>query len=484
MSLSFDNSYARLPERFYQRTPPAQVRSPELILQNEQLARQLGISSDVFQQERAAEYFSGTRLWPTSEPLALAYAGHQFGGFVPQLGDGRAHLLGEVLTPSGRRYDIQLKGSGPTHFSRGGDGRAALGPVLREYLMSEAMHALGVPTSRALAVTTTGEPVYRETELPGAVLTRVASSHLRVGTFEYFAARGDIEGLRILVDYALERHYPDARDARPEAEILLDCVISSQAKLVAHWMSVGFVHGVMNTDNCTISGETIDYGPCAFLDAYDESRTFSSIDRGGRYAYSQQPKIAQWNMARLAETLLPLFGGSEEDALTRATDLLHRFSGRYEEALRTRSSERLGVSDPGIALLLDRRLRELMATDKADFTQTYSLLREVAEGRSEAFLQQFTKTRAEASDFCEDYRAALTKSETSSDGPPRPRTPLYIPRNHWVERALDDAEEGDLDLVHRLLEAVRAPFTHSSKFEDFAIPPGAEQWSHVTFCGT
>ncbi len=484
MSLSFDNSYARLPERFYQRTAPAQASDPKLLLKNEALAAELGIPADVLSGERAAEYFSGTSLLPTSEPLALAYAGHQFGGFVPQLGDGRAHLLGEVLAPDGRRYDIQLKGSGPTHFSRGGDGRAALGPVLREYLVSEAMHALGIPTSRSLAVTTTGEPVYRQSPLPGAVLTRVASSHLRVGTFEYFAARQDAEGLRILVDYALERHYPDQRDARPPAETLLDCVISAQASLIAHWMSVGFVHGVMNTDNCTISGETIDYGPCAFLDAYDEARTFSSIDRGGRYAYFNQPQIAQWNMARLAEALLPLFGGHEEEAVTRATALLRQFPSRYQAKLRHLAAERLGVPDADAALALDKRLRALLSDDRADFTFTYSLLEEVAKGQTETFLAQFPKAKQDASSFCDDYRQARAQPANDPDQAIQSRTPLYIPRNHWVEEALEEAQEGNLELFNRLLEAVRNPWVPSDRFDDFARPPGPEQWSHVTFCGT
>ena len=325
---AFDNTYARLPERFYVRLNPTPVAGPRLVRVNRELARMLGLDADALASPEGVEILAGNRVAEGSEPLAQAYAGHQFGHFVPQLGDGRAILLGEVMGRDGVRYDIQLKGSGPTPFSRGGDGRAALGPVLREYIVSEAMAALGVPTTRALAAVTTGEHVLREAPLPGAVLTRVAASHLRVGTFEYFAARRDIEATRMLADFAIARHYPEAADAKQPYRALLDGVIARQAQLIAQWMLLGFIHGVMNTDNTSISGETIDYGPCAFMEAYDPATVFSSIDRHGRYAYGNQPRAALWNLARLAEALLPVLvqeAGSEEAALASAEEALGSF---------------------------------------------------------------------------------------------------------------------------------------------------------------
>src|SRR5277367_805149 len=329
----FENSYARLPERFYSRLNPTPVSAPNLIKLNVELARDLSLDPDELASQEGVEILAGNRVAEGSEPLAIAYAGHQFGQFVPELGDGRANLLGEVVGRDGVRYDIQLKGSGPTPFSRRGDGRAALGPVLREYIVSEAMAALGVPTTRALAAVTTGEQVFRETVLPGAVLTRVAASHLRVGTFQYFAAQGDTEGIRSVADYAIARHYPEAAGKKRPYRALLDGVIARQAHLVAQWMLFGFIHGVMNTDNTSISGETIDYGPCAFMEAYDPAKVFSSIDHQGRYAYGNQPRAAHWNLARLAEALLPLLQleqGSEEAALASAQQALAAFAPQFE----------------------------------------------------------------------------------------------------------------------------------------------------------
>lgn len=497
MSLPFDNSYARLPERFYQRTRPTPVKSPKLVVFNQALSESLGLPDSLSKDPRAADYFSGNALFPDSEPLALAYAGHQFGGFSPQLGDGRAHLLGEIVTPKGQRFDIQLKGSGPTAFSRGGDGRAALGPVLREYLVSESMHALGVPTTRSLAAVTTGEPIHRATVLPGAVLTRLASSHLRVGTFEYFGARGDTEALALLVNYALSRHYPSVERSSSSAQVLLDCVISAQAKLVAHWMSIGFVHGVMNTDNCTISGETIDYGPCAFLDAFDPTRTFSSIDHGGRYAYERQPVIAQWNLARLAEALLPLIHEDEEQAVATATELLRRFPERYREYRDAHSATKLGIAAIEYAARLDQELQGLMAEERADFTLTYYYLDQARKGDAESFLGLFENTRPKANEWLHRYQAAVaqesndrvnsdrvSRDRAPQENTPTLRNPLYIPRNLALEDALDAAQEGDLNPFFRLLRAVQAPFDELPEFADLKTPPGREQWSHVTFCGT
>ena len=317
---AFDNTFARLPEHFYARLDPTPVAAPRIVKVNVELARELGLDADALTSEHGVAVLAGNRVADGAEPIALAYAGHQFGHFVPQLGDGRANLLGELVSRDGQRYDVQLKGSGRTPFSRGGDGRAALGPVLREYIVSEAMAALGVPTTRALAAVTTGERVLRDIVLPGAVLTRVAASHLRVGTFQYFAARGDVEGLRILADYAIARHYPEAAHAKEPYRALLEGVIARQAQLIAQWMLLGFIHGVMNTDNTSISGETIDYGPCAFMEAYDPAKVYSSIDHGGRYAYGNQPRVALWNLARLAESLLPVLAqesGSEEAGVGR-----------------------------------------------------------------------------------------------------------------------------------------------------------------------
>src|SRR6202521_6062841 len=333
--LRFDNTYARLPERFYARVNPTPVATPRFVKLNLELARSLGLDPHALASEQGVQILAGNRVAEGSEPLALAYAGHQFGYFVPQLGDGRANLLGEVMGPDGVRYDIQLKGSGPTPFSRRGDGRAALGPVLREYIVSEAMAALGVPTTRALATVTTGERVFREAILPGAVLTRVAASHLRVGSFQYFAARGDTEGTRRLADYAIARHYPEAAQPKQPYRALLDGVIARQARLVAQWMLLGFIHGVMNTDNTSISGETIDYGPCAFLEAYDPAKVFSSIDHYGRYAYGNQPTAMHWNLARLAEALLPVLEqelGDGESALAAAKESLTAFGPQFEAA--------------------------------------------------------------------------------------------------------------------------------------------------------
>src|SRR5437588_543388 len=345
ISLPFDNSYARLAERFYARLAPTPVAAPRLVKLNTALAAELGLDAGQLASPQGVEVLAGNRIAPGSQPIALAYAGHQFGNFVPQLGDGRAILLGEVLDKDGVRRDIQLKGSGPTPFSRRGDGRAALGPVLREYIVSEAMAALGIPTTRALAAVTTGEMVWRETPLPGAVLTRVASSHIRVGTFQFFAAQGDLDAIRRLADHVIARHYPEAVDAANRYRTLLDLVISRQAALIAKWQLVGFIHGVMNTDNMSIAGETIDYGPCAFMDVYHPGTVFSSIDQMGRYAYRNQPRIAQWNLARFAECLLPLLAQSEDAGLQQAQEALDAFAPHFEAAYTSGLRRKLGLHE-------------------------------------------------------------------------------------------------------------------------------------------
>jgi len=379
----FDNTYARLPEHFYSRVNPLPVAAPRLIKVNTQLAQNLGLDPAALASQQGVETLAGNRIADGSEPLAIAYAGHQFGHFVPQLGDGRANLLGEVIAQNGQRYDIQLKGSGPTPFSRRGDGRAALGPVLREYILSEAMAALGIPTTRALAAVATGDRVLRESILPGAVFTRVAASHLRVGTFEYFAARNDTNAIRTLADFAIARHYPDAAHAARPYRALLDGVISRHANLVAQWLLVGFIHGVMNTDNTSISGETIDYGPCAFMESYNPAQVFSSIDRQGRYAYANQPHAAHWNLTRLAESLLPILEqefGSEQAALDAANEALAAFAPQFEATHAAGLRAKLGLAteqDGDRSLAQD--LLDLMAAQQADFTQTFRHLSDAAE---------------------------------------------------------------------------------------------------------
>ncbi|MFN8991098.1 MAG: protein adenylyltransferase SelO, partial [Betaproteobacteria bacterium] len=374
LPLGFQHSYRALPERFYAALAPTPVREPRLVAFNAPLARELGLDPGAV-QPHAARIFSGNQLPPDASPLALAYAGHQFGHFVPQRGDGRAILLGELVDASGVRRDLQLKGAGRTPFSRGGDGRAALGPVLREYLVSEAMHALGIPTTRALAAVLTGEPVFRDDALPGAVLTRVAASHVRVGTFQYFAARGDTEGLRALADWVIARHYPEAAQADNPALALLAAVCERQAALVARWMMVGFVHGVMNTDNTTISGETIDYGPCAFMDAYHPETVFSSIDHQGRYAFANQPGIAQWNLTRLAECLLPLIEPDADRAVSLATEVIEAFAGRFQRHWTHGMRAKLGLAtqEEGDAALASELL-ELLQGAQADYTLAFRRL--------------------------------------------------------------------------------------------------------------
>src|SRR5262245_4571217 len=413
MSFAFDHTYARLPTRFYARVQPSPVGAPRLLAWNEPLAELLGLTRDDLTAPELVEALAGNRLPDGAQPLALAYAGHQFGGFVPQLGDGRAILLGEIVGRDGVRRDVQLKGAGPTPFSRGGDGRAAVGAVLREYLVSEAMAALGVPTTRALAAVATGEWVYRDERLPGAVLTRVASSHLRVGTFQYFAARDDREALAQLLDYAIARHYPQAAHAPIPALGLLESVMDAQARLVARWLALGFVHGVMNTDNTSIAGETLDYGPCAFLDGFDPDRTFSSIDQGGRYAFQNQPSIALWNLARLAETLLPLIDADTTRAIALATELLETFSVRFGAAYAVEMRKKLGPgsAQDGDGELVDGLLA-CMAEQHADFTLCFRRLADVASGADASTLTALFSDPTAIQRWLEAWRARLLVEST------------------------------------------------------------------------
>lgn len=491
--LSFDNTYTCLPERFYSRVKPTPVAAPRLVKVNTELARSLGLDPEQLQSSEGVEVLAGNRIADRSEPIAQAYAGHQFGQFVPQLGDGRAILLGEIKALDGLRYDIQLKGAGPTRFSRRGDGRAALGPVLREYIVSEAMAAMGVPTTRALAAVTTGEVVFRETPLPGAVLTRVATSHLRVGTFEYFAAQHDTEATRLLAEYAIDRHYPEAKQAQHPYRALLDAVIARHAALVAKWMLIGFVHGVMNTDNTSISGETLDYGPCAFMEAYDPSTVFSSIDFQGRYAYANQPSIALWNLARFAETLLPhieLQSGSEESAIASATEALTAFNPQFQAAYLAGLRRKLGLmtaDDRDAALAQD--LLQRMTTNRADFTLTFRRLSYSALGpeHDENVAELFADPTAFHT-WAVGWRQRLSAEPTPDQvrsSAMKADNPIFIPRNHLVEQAIVAAvARKDFGPFEELLEAISRPYEQRPVNEQYSTPARPEESVTQTFCGT
>jgi serine/tyrosine/threonine adenylyltransferase len=489
----FDNSYVRLPGRCYVRLDPTPVADPALVAFNRQLADELGSDGALRGENELAAIFAGNTVPAGAEPIAMAYAGHQFGSFVPQLGDGRAHLLGEVIDRRGERRDIQLKGSGQTPFSRNGDGRAALGPVLREYLVSEAMHALGIPTTRALAAVTTGQQVYREEPLPGAVLTRVAASHVRVGTFEFFAARNDIEALRALADHVIGRHFPAAGEADEPCLALLQAVVNRQATLVARWLHVGFVHGVMNSDNTAISGETIDYGPCAFMDAYDPATVFSSIDLHGRYAYANQPRIAQWNLARFAETLLPLVGAEPDEAVERMTPAVQGFAGEFERQWLDGMRRKLGLAsvEAGDSALV-AELLDAMQGAKADYTQTFRRLCYAAEGTDlaahagvhELFGGQSVAYLAWATRWLErvarDPQAPAARAVAM-----RAVNPAVIPRNFRVEEALRAAvEDSDYGPFERLLVMLARPHEDDPGAARFLAPPTPGAAPYRTFCGT
>jgi uncharacterized protein YdiU (UPF0061 family) len=480
----FDNSYARLPEALYSRVDPVPVAKPGLAVLNEQLASELGLDPDTL-LESGADIFAGNRIPAGAEPIAQAYAGHQFGHFT-NLGDGRAVLLGEHLTPAGTRCDIQLKGSGQTPYSRRGDGRAALGPMLREYIISEAMHALGIPTTRSLAVATTGEQIAREELLPGAVLTRVAASHIRVGTFEYANAIGDMAALEALTQHTLARHYPELRGADNAALALFDAVLERQAKLVAQWVCVGFVHGVMNTDNMALSGETIDYGPCAFMDSYDPATVFSSIDRGGRYAYGNQPNIAHWNLARLAEALLPLIDTEKDQAAAKAEEALGRFPERFRFHYLSGLRAKLGLlSEEESDFDLARGFLDWMKEAEVDFTNSFVALTHTAEtGEMEGPLSfGGAPLRAwQAKWTARLQRQHKTKAEVAQVM--RRTNPVVIPRNHRVEEALAAASSGNFDFMNRLLQALERPYEETTANESYRAAPVPAAAPYRTFCGT
>lgn len=480
---NFDNSYSRLPEAFYHRVNPTPVAAPQLVVLNDKLAGELGLDPNFLRSEEGVEILAGNSLPTGSAPLAQAYAGHQFGYFT-MLGDGRAVLIGEQITPAGKRVDIQLKGAGKTRYSRGGDGRAALGPMLREYLVSEAMAALGIPTTRSLAVVTTGEVVVRDELLPGAVLTRVAASHLRVGTFQYAAARGNRSELETLADYALQRHFPDVDPRDPGRFLhLLQAVIEKQASLVAKWQLAGFIHGVMNTDNMTISGETIDYGPCAFMDTYDPATVFSSIDEHGRYAYDQQPRVAGWNLARFAEALLPLLHDEEGKAIEIAQEAVSAYPDRFRHYWLTGMRAKLGLSsaeDDDLGLIED--LLALMHRHRADYTNTFRTLtldriEDAAMYGTEEW-QVWQRRWTERQQRQPGGREAAVRLMKQSN-------PSVIPRNHRVEEALEDAvHRGDMRTFDVLLSVLADPYAYSAEQEAYAQPPPPSAVPYRTFCGT
>ena len=485
---TFDNSYARELEGLYLPWTGAKAPAPQVLRVNAGLAEELGLDLDALKSAEGAAFLTGTAAPESSAPLAMAYAGHQFGGFSPQLGDGRALLLGEVIDRKGKRRDIHLKGSGRTPFSRGGDGKAVLGPVLREYLIGEAMHALGVPTTRALAASLTGEMVWREGGKPGAVLARVASSHLRVGTFQFFAARGETDRLRQLADYAIARHFPDLVGTQDRYLQLLSRVSEAQARLIAQWVNLGFVHGVMNTDNVAISGETIDYGPCAFIDVYDPKAVFSSIDRNGRYAYGNQPNIAQWNLARFAESLLDLIDPDDSDAaIAKATEALNHFPHHYQAEWLKGVRAKLGLmKDLPDDLDLAKDLLALMAESRADFTQTFRSLSDVARGSDAAFRDRFLNLSA-IDLWLGRYRERSVEEDIPADARAAAMdrvNPIYIPRNHKVEEALEAAERGEMAPFDRLLAAITSPFEGREDLEAYAQPAPDDFGPYTTYCGT
>ncbi|MBC6442826.1 MAG: YdiU family protein [Rhodobacteraceae bacterium] len=478
MPIAFDNSYARLPGRFYAKLNPDPAPRPGLIRLNHALALKIGLDVDWLASADGIAMLSGAAVAEGSEPLAMAYAGHQFGGWSHQLGDGRAHLLGEVMGPDGIRRDIQLKGSGRTPFSRMGDGKSALGPVLREYLISEFMAAAGVPTTRALAATLTGVRVQRETSQPGAVLVRVAESHVRVGTFQYFHAREDADGVRTLADYVIDRHDPDIRQVEGRYRILLDTIVERQAQLVAQWMGLGFIHGVMNTDNMQIAGETIDYGPCAFMDAFHPGAVFSSIDHGGRYAWSNQPGIAAWNLSRLAETFLPLLHEDADKAVKIARDSVGRFSHVFNAALNDLYRRKFGIAeDPQFVQATFRAMTDC----GVDYTLLFSGLTRIALGGDDALVVDLFHDADRGKNWLAAWREKHDREKAHTM---ITVNPIFIPRNHRVDHALKSANDGNYKAFEELLEVLANPYDAREQFEKYEAPPKPEEIVHQTFCGT
>lgn len=488
MLLPFDNTYAKLPSAFYESVLPTPVANPQRIALNRPLAAFLGLDTTYLESQEGLAFLAGNGIPAGAKPLAMAYAGHQFGGFSPQLGDGRAILIGEVIDQDGIRRDLQWKGSGPTPFSRRGDGRSALGPVLREYLVSEAMAALGIPTTRALSAVSSGQPVYREEIEPGGVFVRVAASHLRIGTFQFFAARQDHDSLRTLLDYAIQRHYPTCVEAENPALAFLGQVCQAQARLVARWMQIGFIHGVMNTDNTSISGETIDYGPCAFMDYYNPNQKYSYIDQGGRYAYNQQPNIALWNLTRLAEALLPVIAEDPAVAAAAAEAVLNQFPEAFQESLVVAFTRKIGLTpDDSENWPFVQKLLGMMEENRADYTLTFRHLSSAVLPEGEAALLALFPESSGLTNWLSDWRDKLHRSGSS---PAQIATgmnlhnPAFIPRNHRIEEVIIAARSGDFAPFHRLHSILQYPYDEQAAFSDYAEPPAENEIVRATFCGT
>ncbi|MDC0393364.1 YdiU family protein [Candidatus Pelagibacter sp.] len=477
----FDNTYSKLPKSFLENIKPIPVKDPKLIILNKNLAKQLNLDFSKFSDTDLAQIFSGNSLPEGSETIAQAYAGHQFGHFT-MLGDGRAVMLGEHLDKENKRFDIQFKGSGRTSFSRSGDGRAVLGPMLREYIISEAMHTLNIPTTRSLAVVSTGEEVIREQMLPGAILTRVASSHIRVGTFQYIAATQNAVDLKTLFNYTIDRHYPEIKDSKTKALDLLNLLMQKQCELVINWMRVGFIHGVMNTDNMTVSGETIDYGPCAFMDQYHPQTVFSSIDQNGRYSYNNQPRITKWNLARFAECIIPLIDQDEQKAISIATETINNFEKLYEEKWLNMMRDKLGLfgEDKDDKHLIFELLI-WMENNKADFTNTFCNLMQIQSIKDPIYQNQ------EYLNWTTKWKKRLEKNNTEKEKYlelMRSVNPIFIPRNHKVEEALKDASENKLETLNQLLEVIKYPYKDNGMLMDYQRPMSNENGDYKTFCGT
>ena len=477
----FDNTYSKLPKSFLENIKPVPVKDPKLIILNKNLANQLNLDFSKFSDTDLAKMFSGNNLPEGSETIAQAYAGHQFGHFT-MLGDGRAVMLGEHLDKDNNRFDIQFKGSGRTSFSRSGDGRAVLGPMLREYIISEAMHALNIPTTRSLAVVSTGEDVIREQMLPGAILTRVASSHIRVGTFQYIAATQNADDLKTLFNYTIDRHYPEIKDSKTKALDLLNLLMKKQCELVINWMRVGFIHGVMNTDNMTVSGETIDYGPCAFMDQYHPQTVFSSIDQNGRYSYNNQPRITKWNLARFAECIIPLIDQDEQKAISIATETINNFEKLYEEKWLNMMRDKLGLfGEDRDDKHLIFELLTWMENNKADFTNTFCNLMGIQSIKDPIYQNQ------EYLNWTAKWKKRLEKNNTGKEKYlelMRSVNPIFIPRNHKVEEALKDASENKLETLNQLLEVIKSPYKDNGMLKDYQQPMSNENGNYKTFCGT
>jgi len=477
---NFDNTYIKLPNNFYQESLPESFSKPELIVFNKELALStLGLKETQVSDETLANFFSGQKLMEGSEPIAIAYAGHQFGNFVPQLGDGRAVLIGEVTNDEGKRFDLQLKGSGQTYFSRGGDGKSSLGPVIREYIVSEAMHYLGVPTTRALAAVTTGDLVYRESALPGGVFTRVASSHIRIGTFEYFAARNELDSIEELTRYAINRHYPEIKNDKEIYLSFLKVVAEAQSNLVAKWMSLGFIHGVMNTDNMSISGETIDFGPCAFIDNFSFDRVFSSIDRHGRYAYNNQINIAKWNLYRLAECFIPLIDKDQTTAIKKLENTLKSITPIYEANWLKEMRKKFGLSieDNSDETLINEFLKYLEEED-LDFTLSFRALSEDHTTLKQSVLRD---------NFIKNWQDRISKEDYTFEKAKEmmlKNNPVFIPRNHQVERAIQEALSGEYKIFHELNDVLQRPFLDQENFSQYKVAPLPNERIQATFCGT